>query len=210
MTCDGAGDFQIQRIEELADNPLAGRAPKSKDGDTDMATVGSDSLPEVIRAIASDPELRDPLERENVPNPLEGEQTWPTEEELREAEEATGSQGRSRRRLPKGTSAYQAAWILDDDAYDDGGEKDDDDDDDAGMGDGEEAGSDFEEVSAALHLTVFVSLWTYGWSTKGIPLLLRVIFLLFSHVGIIWWAGVYFKSVSQLLHTSNYDDVPYQ
>lgn len=52
--------------------------------------------------------------RENDFDPLAGEQTWPTEEELMEA----GGKPR-KRRLPKGTSDYQAAWILDDSDLDD-------------------------------------------------------------------------------------------
>jgi hypothetical protein len=43
-----------------------------------------------------------------------GEQTWPTEEELAAAAAAGGAKLR-KRRLPAGTSEYQAAWILDDD-----------------------------------------------------------------------------------------------
>eukprot|EP00873_Tetraselmis_striata_P008947 jgi/Tetstr1/429211/TSEL_019163.t1 len=61
---------------------------------------------------------RQPGPRE-YPNPLEGEQTWPTEEELQEAE-AANQKCQRKRRLPKGTSEYQAAWIPD---YDNGGEE---------------------------------------------------------------------------------------
>jgi hypothetical protein len=44
-----------------------------------------------------------------------GEQTWPTEEELSAAAAAAAASRRMRkRRLPAGTSEYQAAWILDD------------------------------------------------------------------------------------------------
>lgn len=50
-----------------------------------------------------------------------GEQTWPTEEELSAAAAAAASRrGMRKRRLPAGTSEYQAAWILDSD--DDGSE----------------------------------------------------------------------------------------
>ena len=52
-----------------------------------------------------------PLEAENVPDEMEGEQTWPTEEELM----AAGKAQKKKKKVPKGTSEYQAAWILDDD-----------------------------------------------------------------------------------------------
>jgi pre-rRNA-processing protein TSR1 len=71
------------------------------------------------------PELQDTLLDQNIPDPMEGEQTWPTEEELAEAEqrvqnkeherEETPFGAPRRKRVPKGTSAYQAAWILEDD-----------------------------------------------------------------------------------------------
>jgi pre-rRNA-processing protein TSR1 len=44
---------------------------------------------------------------------MPGEQTWPTEEELSAA--AAASRRMRKRRLPAGTSEYQAAWILDSD-----------------------------------------------------------------------------------------------
>lgn len=71
----------------------------------------------------------DDLAATNVPDDEElllGEQTWPTEEEM--AQGGTRREGemlppalpgttprRVVRRVPKGTSAYQAAWIIDDD-----------------------------------------------------------------------------------------------
>jgi len=83
--------------------------------------------------IYPNPETRDSLVFENVPDPLDGEQTWPTEEEIAEAEERiremegfeneneftlSGNKfngGKVVKRVPKGTSAYQAAWIIDSD-----------------------------------------------------------------------------------------------
>jgi len=40
------------------------------------------------------------------------EQTWPTTEEL---EKAQAQQNQLKKRVPKGTSEYQAAWIVSDD-----------------------------------------------------------------------------------------------
>lgn len=43
---------------------------------------------------------------------MDAEQTWPTEEELALAEKRQAKT--YVKRVPKGTSAYQAAWIVDD------------------------------------------------------------------------------------------------
>lgn len=45
---------------------------------------------------------------------MDAEQTWPTEDELKEAEDAQKS--KLYKVVPKGTSVYQAAWIPDEDA----------------------------------------------------------------------------------------------
>lgn len=60
---------------------------------------------------------------------MDTEQTWPTEEELEAARPR-------RRRLPPGTSDYQACWILDDD---EDGDDDDADGDSDGQGGAQEA-----------------------------------------------------------------------
>ncbi|KAI8905054.1 hypothetical protein EDD86DRAFT_212143 [Gorgonomyces haynaldii] len=70
-------------------------------------------------------ENQDDLVSENEPNPLDAEQTWPTEDEIMEAEERVRDQEHMqveepfegpvhKKRVPKGTSSYQAAWIVDD------------------------------------------------------------------------------------------------
>lgn len=45
---------------------------------------------------------------------MDAEQTWPTEEELAEAE--AEQKQKLVKMVPKGTSVYQAAWIPDEDA----------------------------------------------------------------------------------------------
>ena len=45
---------------------------------------------------------------------MDAEQTWPTEEELKEAE--AQQKLKLIKVVPKGTSEYQAAWIPDEDA----------------------------------------------------------------------------------------------
>jgi hypothetical protein len=46
---------------------------------------------------------------ENTPDGMEGEQTWPTEEELRQVDQQEGSLAKKTMRIPRGTSDYQAA-----------------------------------------------------------------------------------------------------
>lgn len=112
----GAGDFQIEKIEAAEEPVKSNKQQKQHDLISSEMMLG-----DAVLAISS-PEEREPLVRENEVDPLDAEQTWPTEEELAEAE----TKGR-KKRLPKGTSEYQAAWIVDDDFSD----PDDDDDDES-------------------------------------------------------------------------------
>ena len=67
----------------------------------------------------------DSLVSSNDPDDMANEQTWPTEEELNEAQNGsigekipdakTGTTPKRVRKMPKGMSEYQAAWIIDDD-----------------------------------------------------------------------------------------------
>ncbi|XP_014601406.1 PREDICTED: pre-rRNA-processing protein TSR1 homolog isoform X2 [Polistes canadensis] len=62
----------------------------------------------------ANPNKQESLESENIPDLMDAEQTWPTEEELAQAEAA--QKKKIVKVVPKGTSAYQAAWIPDEDA----------------------------------------------------------------------------------------------
>lgn len=68
-------------------------------------------------ALSTPDESAEDLVAHNVPDLLANEQTWPTEEEMDSAPAASGvnAEGRRVKRVPKGTSAYQAAWIVDED-----------------------------------------------------------------------------------------------
>lgn len=67
----------------------------------------------------------DSLVSSNDPDDLANEQTWPTEEEMQHPNSAnadgelpdatTGTTPKTVRRIPKGMSEYQAAWIIDED-----------------------------------------------------------------------------------------------
>jgi pre-rRNA-processing protein TSR1 len=63
--------------------------------------------------LVPDASLED-LTTENTPDGMEGEQTWPTEEELRQVDQEEGGRAKKTVRIPRGTSDYQAAWIMED------------------------------------------------------------------------------------------------
>ncbi|XP_054650240.1 pre-rRNA-processing protein TSR1 homolog isoform X2 [Dunckerocampus dactyliophorus] len=144
----GHGDFQLGQIEAPKDPlPLNTTAPRpaklGKGGEIDMQD-GDETEAPVRILMKADPSCRESLQTEAEVDPMDGEQTWPTESELQEAEEA-----RKRKRLmkvPKGTSDYQAAWIVDEDdengALDEDSSEDDDDDDDDDMMDDASDGND--------------------------------------------------------------------
>ncbi|KAI0256330.1 ribosome biogenesis protein tsr1 [Lactifluus subvellereus] len=123
------GDFQVLRIS----SPSLGNVC------TDSAAMAVE--PTVLSE--PDPDDADSLVSSNDPDDMQNEQTWPTEEEMQDdgssrkltedsqlPEAEPGTTPRAVRRVPKGTSEYQAAWIIDEDD-DEGGEDKRDSDDDA-------------------------------------------------------------------------------
>ncbi|XP_030328789.1 pre-rRNA-processing protein TSR1 homolog isoform X2 [Strigops habroptila] len=129
----GHGDFQMSQVDAPPDplslNPRVVKGQKrSQDMEVqDDSVNGTDEMEEDVKVLMkADPSKQESLQSEVVPDPMEGEQTWPTEEELQEAE-ASLKANRRVVKVPKGTSKYQAAWIVDDEG---GSEKDDDDDED--------------------------------------------------------------------------------
>jgi pre-rRNA-processing protein TSR1 len=107
--------------------------------------TGMDVEPTVLAE--PDSSSADSLVSSNDPDDFANEQTWPTEEEMKGAGDVTGAvednilpdakQGTTPKhvkRIPKGMSEYQAAWIIDE--SDDG--EGDDDDSEAEMQDVEE------------------------------------------------------------------------
>ncbi|KIL56928.1 hypothetical protein M378DRAFT_172293 [Amanita muscaria Koide BX008] len=101
------GDFQVCKIESA---PL----PRvSKSG----ITMEMDS---VVLLAEPEPSEVDSLVSSNDPDDLLNEQTWPTEEEMNQhydnPEQTSlpdATKGTKIKRVPKGTSEYQAAWIID-------------------------------------------------------------------------------------------------
>ncbi|KAG9138414.1 hypothetical protein Leryth_021065 [Lithospermum erythrorhizon] len=112
----GAGDYQLSKIELLKDPcPLSVRKADSMDSD-DIYNE------QVIRCLMPDPMKQESLVVENTPDPLAGEQTWPTEAEMAEADKSRQEKKLKKRALPPGTSEYQAAWIVDDSDGDEDGD----------------------------------------------------------------------------------------
>nr|XP_023441942.2 pre-rRNA-processing protein TSR1 homolog isoform X2 [Dasypus novemcinctus] len=129
----GHGDFQMKQIDAPMDPfPLNPRVIKSqKDSGMAMEICAVDAVADMEEDLKvlmkADPNRQESLQSEVIPDPLEGEQTWPTEEELSEANDFSKETSKVVKKVPKGTSSYQAEWILDDDG-ESGGEGDDYDD----------------------------------------------------------------------------------
>jgi pre-rRNA-processing protein TSR1 len=129
----GIGEFQFEAIEAAEEPAFVGAPvarPRKAGGTADMECEGADGSAaplglglDGLSAALSTPQrdTQESLQRENIPDPLAGEQTWPTEDEMADAAAATaraaaggagGAGGRRRMvRRPKGMSDYQAAWI---------------------------------------------------------------------------------------------------
>ncbi|XP_014251559.1 pre-rRNA-processing protein TSR1 homolog [Cimex lectularius] len=91
----GWGDFQMSQIDAV---PAPG-----------------DGAHKEIRVLeVADPQKQESLQCENIPDPMDAEQTWPTEEEM---EEAANEKKKVVKKVPHGWSDYQAAWIPDCDAF---------------------------------------------------------------------------------------------
>nr|XP_018483980.1 PREDICTED: pre-rRNA-processing protein TSR1 homolog [Raphanus sativus] len=120
----GVGDFQLSEVEVLKDPfPLNER---KKQNYMELDDLHEE---EVLRSLHPDPMKQEPLVAENTPDPLAGEQTWPTEAEMAEADRNQKQRKlKTRRTLPQGTSEYQAAWIIDeiDEEDSDNGDSNDD------------------------------------------------------------------------------------
>lgn len=102
----GWGEFQIKQI--------------------DSAPLPGDEITEAKVLDLPNPEKQESLVGENTPDPMDAEQTWPTEEEMEEC-----STVKKVKKIPKGMSEYQAAWIPDEDAIELEDVEEDDEDDDA-------------------------------------------------------------------------------
>ncbi|KAM6164836.1 pre-rRNA-processing protein TSR1 homolog [Rhynchocyon petersi] len=129
----GHGDFQMKQIDAPMDPfPLNLKVMKSqKDLSSAMEICATDDaadMEEDLKVLMkADPDRQESLQSEVIPDPMEGDQTWPTEEELSEANDLLKERSKTVKKVPKGTSNYQAEWILDEDG-ESGGEGDEYDD----------------------------------------------------------------------------------
>ncbi|XP_054012596.1 pre-rRNA-processing protein TSR1 homolog [Hylaeus anthracinus] len=102
----GFGDFQMSQIDAPEDPyPIEKKQRKHCDA--------MDDEPSTRVLERANPEKQESLESENIPDPMDAEQTWPTEEELAQA--VAAQKKKILKKVPKGTSEYQAAWIPDED-----------------------------------------------------------------------------------------------
>ncbi|XP_073988925.1 tsr1 ribosome assembly factor [Rhodnius prolixus] len=92
----GWGDFQMLQI--------------------DAAQYPGEEMAEPSLLEKANPELQVSLESENNPDPMDAEQTWPTEEEIAAATSERKKEKNKVKKVPHGMSDYQAAWIPDCDA----------------------------------------------------------------------------------------------
>ena len=92
------------------------------------ATTAQGMDVEPIILAEPDPSSADSLVSSNDPDDLANEQTWPTEEEMNDSPDSIqpripdaqkGTTPKAVRRIPKGMSEYQAAWIIDETDEDD-------------------------------------------------------------------------------------------
>ncbi|XP_067129041.1 pre-rRNA-processing protein TSR1 homolog isoform X2 [Centruroides vittatus] len=118
----GWGDFQLSQIDKCT-HPHALLQKRKKESDI---MFDSEDVEVLEKADASKQES---LDSENVVDPMEGEQTWPTEEEIAEVEalqqKKTLKEKIVKKKIPKGTSDYQATWIVESDTEDKTDESDD-------------------------------------------------------------------------------------
>ncbi|CAI5715468.1 unnamed protein product [Hyaloperonospora brassicae] len=128
------GTFQLSRITRAAT-----RQVQHGKLDVDMATRRA-ATPEVagleheVVLATADPALQEDLRFEAEYDPFAAEQTWPTNEELAEAEAEAKKQRQADTAATKGASGYQAAWLDGEDNdvdAEDGSVQDNDDEDDS-------------------------------------------------------------------------------
>ncbi|KAG7212672.1 hypothetical protein KM043_012952 [Ampulex compressa] len=121
----GLGDFQMSQIDAPTDPYPIDKNRQRKEDHRGENKMEDETLVRILEH--ADPKKQESLISENVPDPMDAEQTWPTEEELAQA--AARQKKKIVKTVPKGTSEYQAAWIPDEDAEDLSQYSDDSDDD---------------------------------------------------------------------------------
>ncbi|XP_003379828.1 Pre-rRNA-processing protein TSR1-like protein [Trichinella spiralis] len=102
----GWGDFQMDKIDVITDpHPLH--------------KYGKSHVIETCTFAVADPAKQENLESQATVDEMNVDQTWPTEEEIAQSQSSSKDTEHLIRRLPEGTSTYQACWILDNGSDDD-------------------------------------------------------------------------------------------
>ncbi|CAG9771433.1 unnamed protein product [Ceutorhynchus assimilis] len=104
----GLGEFQMTQIDAPFD---PSKADKNRNRDSNSMEDDSSMIKVLGRC---DPAKQESLDSENIPDPMDAEQTWPTNDDFEMAEKEKLL--KKIKKVPKGWSDYQAAWIPDDDA----------------------------------------------------------------------------------------------
>ncbi|XP_012255079.2 pre-rRNA-processing protein TSR1 homolog isoform X2 [Athalia rosae] len=128
----GFGEFQMSQIDAPQDiYPLEKKRTKDLCTASDFE-MGKNAATRILERVDSN--IQESLQSEYIPDPLDAEQTWPTSEELADAEIKL-TKTKVVKLLPKGTSSYQAAWIpdVDDEELNQGSESGSDEGSDEGM-----------------------------------------------------------------------------
>ncbi|GAA5989302.1 hypothetical protein JCM11641_006106 [Rhodosporidiobolus odoratus] len=177
MHLQGFGDFKIDKIVAApSSRPLKRTAAPPAETMSIDSTASTSFVPSPYDPLSLPDDDADSLASTNLPDEDDfgmDEQTWPTEEELASAPAALASrETRERAEMPpparpgttpklkkvaKGTSAYQAAWILDDDEDDDVEASDDEEMQAEGEGGEGEEEEETEFVDTAADETATVS-----------------------------------------------------
>ncbi|TMW60731.1 hypothetical protein Poli38472_000773 [Pythium oligandrum] len=115
------GTFQLSHITQGETKQT--KVEQKLDMSDDMAAETAATSETVVLAQA-DPSVQEDLRMEAEYDPFAAEQTWPTKEELEEAERNAKQQKKS----AKGMSDYQAAWLSGDEEEDEDNDMEDGDD----------------------------------------------------------------------------------
>ena len=146
------GEFRITRITAA---PPATASAAAANG---MEVDGGAAAGEVVLSVPLEA-TRESLQREHVPDPLAGEQTWPTDEDMADAAasvkarvQAAQEPVRRLARRPKGWSDYQAAWIKDDDEEEADAEEEDEEEEAVMQNGGRSAPSAGPATDGVVHM----------------------------------------------------------
>ncbi|POM77564.1 Pre-rRNA-processing protein TSR1 [Phytophthora palmivora] len=126
------GTFQMRCITRASARQVQrGKMDADMNGKPPVAP-GTPAQDEELVLATADPALQEDLRFEAEYDPFASEQTWPTNEEIAEAEAEAKKQRQEETANNKGASSYQAAWLDGDDEEEDG-MKDDDEEEDAAV-----------------------------------------------------------------------------